>query len=194
MQMMTDENDDKRDFFRIQDRISLEYRHIAGPEGESGFAESSPVFELLSELHVLDYESQHLLRQIAERDRSLASYLKIINKRIDLIGRAISESAGAVGGELTEVTLSEGGMAFLCGEPLEPDSWIAIRMILLSSPLGLVIPARILRSDPTPQGSWTIGVSFEALSDAHRQVLARHILQKQAQEIRAAKTQERTPT
>ncbi len=193
--MMTDEIDDKRDFFRIQDRIPLEYRRVAGPEmGDSGFAEASPVFELLSELHVLDHESQHLLRQIAERDRSLASYLKIINKRIDLIGRAVSESAGAVGGELTHVTLSEGGMAFVSTEPLEADSWIAIRMILLSSPLGLVIPARVLRSDPATQDTWTIGVSFEALSDAHRQVLARHILQKQAQEIRAAKTQERTPT
>lgn len=193
--MMTDENGDKRDFFRIQDRIALEYRRVAGPQtGDSGFAESSPVFDLLSELHVLEFESQHLLRQIGERDRALASYLKIINKRIDLIGRAISESAGGTGGELTEVTLSEGGMAFLCNEPLEADTWLAIRMILLSSPLGLVIPARVLRSDSTPQGRWTIGVSFEALSDAQRQVLARHILQKQAQEIRAAKTQERTPT
>ncbi|PKM05532.1 MAG: pilus assembly protein PilZ [Gammaproteobacteria bacterium HGW-Gammaproteobacteria-6] len=194
--MNDEDNDDKRDFFRIHDTLALEVRPVSGPEMEdSGFDESSPLFNLLSDLHLLDYESQHLLRQIAERDRALAHYLKIINKRVDLVGKAL---AMQLTGELNspqQVTLSEGGMSFTAACPYPAESWLAIRMVLLPSPLGLILPAQVMRSDlDNDTGDWTIGVSFEHLNDAQRQLLARHILQKQAQEIRAAKTNERTPT
>ncbi|MFN3582081.1 MAG: PilZ domain-containing protein [Pseudomonas sp.] len=196
MQTEDGSTDDKRDFFRIQDQLALEVRPVTGPDHDaSGFADESPLFSLLSDLHMLDYESQHLLRQIAERDRALAHYLKIINKRIDLVGKALAMQLTGDLSEPQEVTLSEGGMSFDAGQAYAVDSWLALRMVLLPSPLGLILPARVMRCDSNADSTrFTIGVSFEALTDAQRQLLARHILQKQAQEIRAAKTTERTPT
>ncbi|WP_373185433.1 PilZ domain-containing protein [Halopseudomonas sp.] len=195
-----DTADDKRDFFRIRDSLALDVRKVssADPE-EAAFEEQSPLFSLLTDLHTLDYESQHLLRQIAERDRALAHYLKIINKRVDLVSKALALQLVAEIGEPQEVTLSEGGISFDYVEPLEIGSWLALRMVLLPSPLGLVLPSQVIRCETNPEtGLWTIAVSFHALADNQRQLLARHILQKQAQEIRATKTQatlkERTPT
>lgn len=150
---------------------------------------------------MLDYESQHLLRQIAERDRALAHYLKIINKRVDLVGKALAMQLAGDLSEPQEVTLSEGGMAFSSPQPYPIDSWLMLRMVLMPSPLGLILPARVIRCEAEQEGDeaeqktgqWHVGVSFDSLSDAQRQLLARHILQKQAQEIRAAKTSERMP-
>lgn len=195
--MQTDdaETDDKRDFFRIRDQLALDVKPIEGPDLDStAVDDESPLFSLLSDLHMLDYESQHLLRQIAERDRAVAQYLKIINKRVDLIGKALAMQLTGDLSEPQEVTLSEGGMSFGSAQPYPIDSWLMLRMVLMPSPLGLVLPARVTNCDAGPETDrWTLGVSFDNLSDAQRQLLARHILQKQAQEIRAAKTSERTP-
>lgn len=193
MQVIDDSIQDKRDFYRIEDLLALDYRVIGGPDlADAQFG--SPQFHMLSELQVLEQESQHLLRQIGERDRSLASYLKIVNKRIELIARTLVSQAADTPTHKLLVTLSEGGMSFAATEPLAPETWLALRLVLMPSPLGLVIPARVLRCDPAEStGNWTIGVSFEALSDPERQLLARHILQKQAQEIRAAKTERTQP-
>lgn len=199
--MQTDDGgtDDKRDFFRIRDQIALQVKPVDGPDLDKELQdEESPLFSLLSDLHMLDYESQHLLRQIAERDRSLAHYLKIINKRVDLVGKALAMQLTGDLSEPQEVTLSEGGMAFSSPQPYPIDSWLMLRMVLMPSPLGLVLPARVIRCEAEQEGdeqagNWQVGVTFDSLSDAQRQLLARHILQKQAQEIRAAKTSERMP-
>ncbi|MEH6564557.1 MAG: PilZ domain-containing protein [Halopseudomonas sp.] len=191
--MQTD-NEDKREFFRIQDQMALDFKPIDGPDADLG-TQHSTLFDLLSDMHMLDYESQHLLRQISERDRALAQYLKIINKRIELLGKTLAVELSGDFGSPVDVIVSEGGMSFESPEPYPPDSWLAIRMILLPAPLGLAVPARVVRCDPNPAGTgWTLGVNFDALNEAQRQLLARHILQKQAQEIRAAKSTERTPS
>jgi hypothetical protein len=190
----SDAENDKRNFFRISDRLALDVRKVPSPDLEDTlFNEESPLFSLLSDLHTLDFESQHLLRQIAERDRALAHYLKIINKRVDLVSKALAIQLTDDLGEPQEVTLSESGMSFDFAEPFELESWLALRMILLPSPLGLVLPAQVIRCDPgSLPGTWSITVSFHALAENQRQLLARHILQKQAQEIRATKTETTT--
>ncbi|WP_028614750.1 PilZ domain-containing protein [Halopseudomonas pelagia] len=190
------ETDEKRDFFRIRDQMALQVKPIDGPElNKETQDDESPLFSLLSDLHMLDYESQHLLRQIAERDRALAHYLKIINKRVDLVGKALAMQLTGDLSEPQEVTLSEGGMAFSSPQAYALDSWLMLRMVLMPSLLGLVLPARVIRCEAEQDtGQWQLGVSFDNLSDAQRQLLARHILQKQAQEIRAAKTTEGMPT
>ncbi|HDZ57569.1 MAG TPA: PilZ domain-containing protein [Pseudomonas xinjiangensis] len=196
--MQNDTDEDKRDFFRIQDKLGLEYCPITGPDEleHVGLKEQSPLYQLLSDLHLLDHESQHLLRQIGEKDRTLANYLKIINKRIDLIGKVVALQSTEESWDTVEVTLSEGGMSFPATKKVELGSWLGMRITLLPALLGLTIPARVLRcdADTAAPGCWIIGVGFEALTDPQRQLLARHILQKQAQEIRAAKTSERIPT
>ena len=47
----------------------------------------------------------------------------------------------------------------------------------------------MVHSQARGNGQFEIGTEFEALTDAQRQLLARHILQKQALERRMAKEQ-----
>ncbi|WP_092389606.1 PilZ domain-containing protein [Halopseudomonas salegens] len=184
---------DKRDFFRISDELALEYRRLDSlDELKQAFSRQAPMFDLLTDLHVLEYESQHLLRQISERDRAMAHYLKVVNKRIDLVGQALAMQLTDDLGSPVEVTISEGGMSFTTNEPLELDQLLALRLVLLPSPLCMLLAGKVIRCEAIADATdtWSIAVSFEQLADAQRQMLARHILQKQAQEIRAAKSSE----
>src|SRR5207253_6650718 len=92
--MSTLDEEDRREYYRIKDTIALEIRPLSAHEaaGQEVLQDESPLFNLLSELHLSEFESQHLLRQISERDRNTASYLKVMNKRIDLLGQVVAQA------------------------------------------------------------------------------------------------------
>ena len=187
--MSTRDADDRREYYRIEDTIALEFHPLKqGETADASSADSaSQLFSLLSELHLMDFESQHLLRHIHERDRTLAGYLKVINKRIDLLGQALAQSLLRDIGPARQVTLSEGGISFSSAQPLETGTHLAIKMVLMPQALGMLLRAVVVHNQLREDGQFEIGTEFEALTDAQRQLLARHILQKQAQKRRQAR-------
>lgn len=187
--MSTRDADDRREYYRIEDTIALEISPLGGPgaPGREALPEASPLFNLLSDLHLLDFESQHLLRHIGERDRTLASYLKVMNKRIDLIGQAMAQSLLREIGLPRRVSLSEGGVSFDHPQPLAVGERLALKMVLMPQALGLLLQARVVHCQARDEGPFEIGTEFEALTDAQRQLLARHIMQRQALERRLAR-------
>ncbi|MCY1182755.1 PilZ domain protein [compost metagenome] len=90
-------------------------------------------------------------------------------------------------GPARQVTLSEGGISFGSAQPLEPGTHLAIKLVLMPQALGMLLRAVVVHSQPREDGQFEIGTEFEAPTDAQRQLLARHILQKQAQQRREAR-------
>lgn len=185
--------DDRREYYRIEDTIALDFSLLSGPQALTSDAlhDASPLFNLLSDLHLMDFESQHLLRHISERDRTLANYLKVMNKRIDLLGQALAQNLLRDIGAPRQVSMSEGGISFNHAQAIEPGSHLALKMVLMPQALGLLLRARVMHCQVREDGQFEIGTEFEALTDAQRQLLARHILQKQAQQRRLAREQHR---
>ena len=187
MSMRYDDENDRRKYYRIDDRIALDFTLINDPvETCEVQPQSAILFNLLADLHQAEYEAQHLLRHITERDRQLAGYLKVINKRIDLLGQALAANQLAELGEPQSVSLSEGGINFTYNQELPIGQWMMLRMVLLPQCLGLEVTAKVVHCQRHAEGV-EIGAEFEGLSDAKRQLLARHILQKQALERRLAR-------
>ena len=62
--MSTLDEEDRREYYRIEDTIALEIRPLSAVEaaGQEVLQDASPLFNLLSELHLSEFESQHLLR------------------------------------------------------------------------------------------------------------------------------------
>jgi len=183
---MTEDTEDRREYYRIEDVVALQILPSEEAQTAPGSG-SSQLFDLLGELHQLDFEAQYLLRQIAEGNRTLANYLKVQNKRIDLLGQALAQGLLKDIEPVRPVILSEGGISFTHDQPLEEGSHCRLKMVLMPQGLGLLLQARVLGCQPRTDGRFAIGTSFEALTDAQRQLLARHILQKQATERRLAR-------
>ena len=188
--MSTLDEEDRREYYRIEDTIALEIRPLSAPEalGQEVLQDASPLFNLLSELHLSEYESQHLLRQISERDRPLAAFLKSQNKRIDLLSQVIAITVLGQIGEPQPVTISEGGIDFQHPTPLAAGARLSVKLVLMPQALGLLLRARVIHCDRQGDG-YVIGTAFEHATDAQRQLLARYILHKQAQERRLAREQ-----
>src|SRR5690349_858936 len=188
--MSTLDEEDRREYYRIEDMIALEIRPLSALEaaGQEVLQDASPLFNLLSELHLSEFESQHLLRQISERDRNLAAFLKSQNKRIDLLSQVIAITVLGQIGEPQPVIISEGGIDFQHPTPIATGAHLSVKLVLMPQALGLLLRARVTHCDPKGDG-YDVGTEFEHLTDAQRQLLARHILQKQAQERRLAREQ-----
>jgi len=186
--MSTLDEEDRREYYRIEDTIALEIRPLSAPEaaGQEVLQDASPLFNLLSELHLSEFESQHLLRQISERDRNIAAFLKSQNKRIDLLSQVIAITVLGQIGELQPVIISEGGVDFQHPTPIAVNARLSVKLVLMPQALGLLLRARVTHCDRKGEG-YDVGTEFEHLTDAQRQLLARHILQKQAQERRQAR-------
>ncbi|PBJ24913.1 PilZ domain protein [Pseudomonas sp. ACN8] len=188
--MSTLDEEDRREYYRIEDTIALEIRPLSASEatGQEVLQDASPLFNLLSELHLSEFESQHLLRQISERDRTTAAFLKSQNKRIDLLGQVVALTVLGQIGEPQPVIISEGGIDFQHPSSLAIGACLSVKLVLMPQALGLLLRARVTHCDRKGDG-YDIGTEFEHLTDAQRQLLARHILQKQAQERRLAREQ-----
>ena len=188
--MSTLNDADRREYYRIEDMIALEITPLSAREAASSevLQDASPLFNLLSELHLSEFESQHLLRQISERDRTLSSYLKTLNKRVELLSQIVAQTVLGKIGELQPVKLSEGGIEFDRPQACPPGNQLSIKLVLMPQALGLLLRARVI--DCQAEGdSYRINAEFESITDTQRQLLARYILQKQAQARRLAREQ-----
>ncbi len=178
--MSTQDNQDRREYYRIDDQIALQIR-LPGSQSE----EDSLLFNLLGDLHLLEYDAQPLLRSVAETDRTIAHYFKIINKRIDLIGQALASNLLKDIGPARNVSLSEAGMTFM-DEVIHPiNTLLNLKIVLLPQGFGLHVDARVIEHRSSADGIQTVTV-FENVPESTRQILARHILHKQALQRRLA--------
>src|SRR5690554_5528905 len=178
--MSTQDNQDRREYYRIDDQIALQIR-LHGSQSE----EDSLLFNLLGDLHLLEYDAQPLLRSVGESDRTIANYFKIINKRIDLLGQVLASNLLKDIGPVRDVSLSESGMTFIDEMTHPIDTLLSLKIVLLPQGFGLHVDARVIEHRNSPVGVQTVTV-FENIPDSTRQILARHILHKQALQRRLA--------
>lgn len=193
---MIDFKQERREYFRINDWVAIEFvavEHSCISDDTLAFPLPVPrEFSLLNQLHAIDTENSSLLHLIGEKDRTLASYLKSTNDKIDLLATALVHSDQ----RLTDmpqktVTLSEGGLAFNNPEPLESGAYLAIKMVLLPSGIGLLLYGQVVDCQRHSSENHFINIRFERLSEINRQVIARHVLQYQARERRRSIAQDR---
>lgn len=174
--------DERREFFRVEDRAVLRYRAVplaaldeVPPENHFDDGE---VFRLMRELRTLDHENNNVLRSIAEQNRELGLYLKGLNRKLDLIAAALTDIDSTQRGlEPQPIALSESSISFIATPPLAVDTVVALELVLLPEHSALALYGQVIANrdeDPTR----TV-VAFTRLREGNRQVLAKHILQVQ---------------
>lgn len=172
---------ERRDYFRIRDRIILDYRIVpagtaSGQSAEQFFPPSS-TFDLMRELRALENEHS-LTRGGAEYDREVDQQLRLLNRKIELVANAVVALDQTRDGlEPQPVSLSEGGVAFAAEETLNLGSRLALRIQLLPELVGLCLYGEVVDNRDEPPGY--TAVRFTELAEADRQLLARHILKHQ---------------
>ena len=173
---------DRRDFFRIQDRIGLEVRRLDDQhDADQDLFTDSPLESLKAEFRRLDQDIKTHLANLAERDRLLTGLIKSLNSKMDTLERIIAfEQNPLQPDDWQDVTLSEGGVAFFSASACwQAGDRIAVRMTLPPELYQPQAVAEVLGSQADTAGGAWVQAEFIHLEESDRQQIARHVMRWQ---------------
>lgn len=184
--MMNDFPNNRRNFFRVRTMAQIEYHAVRSAQDDD--LSVRPVFyELLTELQKIDIECQRALgglHDMSDQNRQIISLFKLQSRKIDLIAKTLALTEDKLDeGRLTEISLSEGGLAFQVAGMYQPGDRLAIKVTFLPGYITMILHAEIIDVQQEDDGYW-LRTSFVDLDEGQRQLIARHILKMQQNERR----------
>ncbi|MGR8931631.1 MAG: PilZ domain-containing protein [Gammaproteobacteria bacterium] len=189
---MADEFAEKRRYFRVDDTISLFHRVIDESKIKSGSYVSTDVLgtcSLKAAIDVLSQEAAALVPRLERRDPEVYEYLKIIDSKINLIAQIVSEPENEFSKhDKREVNLSASGLAFNNEEAIEVGKALELRMLLTSCLAVIVVYGRVVQckdiSEENSRCPFQICVEYININEDDRELLIKHVIKKQMQQLR----------
>ncbi|MCW8907860.1 MAG: PilZ domain-containing protein [Sedimenticola sp.] len=193
---MNQQQDERREYFRIDDSLRLSYRDIdpdtlerridvleKGQEGD---------FTVVSGLAAVTQEMAGTLHKIESAQREIAAYLKSIDRKIEILGRAfLARSSELFEQPVQSVNLSATGISFEVVSPLEVGTLLELRILLTPSYSGILCYAEVIACEADGEGErggrYNLRTRFLYLKDADRDLLIQHVIQRQGEAIREAR-------
>lgn len=181
---------ERRQFFRVDDRVRLRWRPVAPEEVSRLAGEIRAGVKRAGQL-LADLEQggrlASLRAAIADRDAPVADYLEILEGRIADLTRLVAvheNDLKEVG--LHPVNLSGGGLSFTTASQLAMGLSIELQILLESRNLVVRALGEVVES-AAENGIYHIGAKFTVIDPRDRDRVISHVLAKQAEIIREAR-------
>ncbi|WP_298447603.1 PilZ domain-containing protein [uncultured Marinobacter sp.] len=178
----TDNLPERREFFRIEDRIGLEVRKLPhSAEFSDNPFNDDHIETLKADFRRLDQDIKSQLASLADQDRLLTGLVKSLNGKLDTLARIMAFQQNPLQPEdWQDVTLSEGGLAFSGS----PQAWqtgdkLAVRMTLPPELFQPRAVAQVLDVQAAETGGARVHTGFIQIQDGDRQQIARHVMRWQ---------------
>ncbi|MCB2427647.1 PilZ domain-containing protein [Methylophaga pinxianii] len=187
---------DRRAFFRINDRLVMSFVPLTGVEAEqigNAIIDATPeAGQLTQQMSSIQKSFNHLVDQIGHSDRDIARALRMLDEKVNLLAQNVQLLHTPLNPESAiEVNLSAGGLAFMTDIAFAARSPMEIRMQLLPGGLHIRAIAKVIACDQlieSIQGkSFYLRMAFTHMSDIDRNILVKHTLNRQAEELRNSK-------
>jgi len=196
---MPEFNSDRREFFRINDTVYIEFsqinsdqvQHLASTIHNTLSDESGQEEQQLSSLQT---SITHLIDQINQSDREVARVLRLLDEKVNLLAHSVQRLHNSDDtSKAIEANLSGGGIAFLSSEKYESRTSIDIRIELRPSGTTLHAIANVVACnkiyDAPKETPYHLRLIFSHMSELDRNLLVRHTLSRQAEELRIKSSQ-----
>jgi len=189
---MADEIEEKRRYFRVNDTINLLHKVIDEHALDRLSHVSNDVLSncsLTSALDVLSQDARMLMSRLERRDPEIAEYLRIMDTKINLIAQAITIQDDQFSEHDTrDVVLSATGLAFSNEVAIKQGELLELRMLLTSCMAVIVAYGRVVQckdiSQDNPGRPFAVCVEYINMKDDDRELLIKHVVKKQLQQIR----------
>lgn len=187
---------DRRAFFRINDRLILSLMPLSDAEaqqiGQQIIDATPEAGQLTQQLSTLQKSFNHLTDQIGHTDRDIARALRMLDDKVNLLAQNVQLLHTPLNPETAnEVNLSAGGLAVMTDVAFQPRSALEARMQLLPGGLHIRAVAKVIACEQmlesTNGKSFYLRVAFTHMSETDRNILVKHTLNRQAEELRNAK-------
>ena len=191
-------SDERREYFRIADEIALDYRLLKDEEVD-GLLERMRSrlmdrFTAASSFAATTRQMAHLIHKVQTESPELARCLQAIDQKLNMIAQLFVSEQMALDDQPTrEVSLSAGGVAFRAQHELRTDSLLELRMVLFPSMIGILTISRVIHCERMDDGNsqfpWQVAVEYEHLRETDRELLVRHIMSNETEQLRAQRSE-----
>lgn len=188
---------ERREYFRINDQLLLDHRPLHDDEIEA-FRELingdlPHRFMTASSFAATSRQIAHSLYRIQSDLPDVARCLQAIDHKLNVLAQLfVAEDAGSSMQDARDVSLSAGGIAFRSAHQLRPGDLLEMKLVLLPNMLGILAAARVAycerAGEDDPHFPWRVGVSFEIMREADRELLVRHVMSRETQQLREQRT------
>lgn len=185
---------EKRQYFRIEQDVIFNFKPVNTDATSHISAEQhfdhAGALGLFSRFQQLDNDSHALLNEIHQQSPLVASYLDILNQKLNLLSQQSlsNEAVSAYDSDSGRIDLSQGGLGFNADSPIGIESWLAIKLVFVPSYTGIVAYAQVTRNQLQADGSYLIGARFHSLNEEQEKTLAKQVMQAQLLQKRRSKS------
>ncbi len=197
MEDMSEFNSDRRDFFRINDKVYIDVTELNNDEVSevaSAIKNPSPMDNGSQEkrqLSSIQTSLTSLIEQINHTDRQVARALRLLDDKISIISNIVQRQQNIpVSRNMVESNLSGGGIAFMTEHQYSHKATLDLRIEL--QPSGTIIHtiANVIacdkKYDASKDAPYFLRLVFTHMSEYDRNLLVKHILTRQAETLRTA--------
>lgn len=192
---------ERRRFFRIDDQINLYYKKVDASVVTPASHMNGNLLgncSLSAALELISQESQVLMHRLERTVPDIADYLKLIESKIDLISQAMTmQNSDFKEKDTRNANLSASGLAFESEEALSVGDYLEIKMLLVSCMAVIVTYGKVIYckpiKNPDNHFSHVIGVDYINMKEQDRELLIRHVVKRQMQQIREQKEPSKQP-
>lgn len=186
---------DRREFFRINDTLVVEYSVVNQDRMNEVVnnierADDHIDHQDRHQLRSLQNNLNHLLDNINQSNRDIARALRLLDDKINLLVQKMNRQNKPVKPEqLTHANLSGGGIAFMVSEPVKNRESVELYLQLLPSSTEINALARVVSCDKVktadPEHPYHLRLAFTHMDDQDRNLLVKHTLNRQAEALRS---------
>ncbi|NOT10963.1 MAG: PilZ domain-containing protein [Methylococcaceae bacterium] len=188
-------SEERRQFFRVEDEVNLVYVKI----DEKNVIEGSYVSEnilgnwpLSAALEMVAQESALLLHKVGKSNPDVADYLRLIDNKIELLAQAMVMQSGQFNqNNVRNANLSATGIAFESEDAFQEGDYLEIKILLVNSMAVIIALGKVVYCKNHEPGAGrypnTIGVDYVSIKDQDRELLIKHVVKRQLQQIRDSK-------
>lgn len=183
--------DERREFFRVDDSVVLEYRELSTVDASAYLDQMENDipnrFTAAASFAATSRQMGHLLHSVRDISSDLARYLESLDGKLNMLARMfLVEELEVPEKHTCDVSISANGIAFSTDTPQKVDDLLEIKIVLFPSYLGLLSIGSVVSCDATDKTDhpYRIAVRFAHLSDEEQEMLVKHVLYKQTEERR----------
>lgn len=192
--------EDRRRYFRINDKVSLKYRVVQGMDIDAEIIrtehEQNTLAEMKNAFNCIEAKIMSKMTLIEETNPLVAEILGLFDKKLSLMESMILHKDDQENSitDTQNVNLSASGMSFESNTPINEDVNLKMELILFPEYQFIPLYARVIDCKKKMDDNlyrFNIAVNFIGISESDQETIMQHVLSRQAATLKKERDEQK---
>ncbi len=195
----TNTNDERRQYFRIKNKILMSFqiaeKDNLEPLPDASAYESKGKMAVLGRIGQIQEMNDDFVQDSASLQPIVKQHIEEINQQLACLSQSLLKTIAASYRDLMEVDISGGGLRFESSEKIDKGQKLHLDIILVPEFHNISVIGKVVDCDQSQnekdQAVYLIAVEFTKIMEADRDSIIGHIFKTQSKQLRECKENEK---